>query len=811
MSDEVAALVAARLASSELDPFARAVVSAAFVGGDRLDEVLAGGDAADGADQPSAADAAGTPEGGVWLTGVSVEGFRGVAATLAITLPACPGLVLVVGRNGSGKSSLAEGAELAVVGSSDRSSSAVWRGGVVNLHHNGARAVSVSVSLDGGEDVSVGLDLTESGLDGATPWARRSGGDPFDLTGTGWAEAAVRYRPVLTYSELAALSTAEKQSALYDPLNLILGLQALTDADALLRAAFTRLDQARRGAGTERQTLVRDLGTVDGDERADRLKEALSPSKVDTVALRALLLEAAASPPPSAGAAAGWSGLTVPTEAAVTGASDALSDRLVARAEVASDATARALRLADLLDAAVAHRETPEDLCPVCGQGRLDEDWLVGARAEADRQRTLATDAAAAEQAVAAARTAAVRLVTMAPPELGRPPVGAADPAAASVAWDAWAALGKPDVTEQVLVDRLVPAAAALRTEVDALVAAARQVLEDQDRVWRPLAERATAVLSRLDHAADCAAPLAAVKAARAWLKTTSDAIRNDRLRPFAEQATAIWGELAQESNVTLSGVTLASQNTRRTVQLELDVDGVPGDRAVLSQGELAALGLALFLPRSVTAESPFRFVVVDDPVQSLDPSKVDGLARVLHGLAADRQVVVFTHDLRLLRSLKHLALPFTGYRLDRGERSVVTAELIVDPVLQHLADADALAKEGDLPADLLAVAVAGYCRDAIEDAALELARHRLFGDGRTVEDVEEEIEAANDTRARLALALVGKRRPSQGRLDKELARLTTPEVVRRCVDGVHVPDGTDLPGLLAATRSFVDALRATA
>lgn len=811
MSDEVAALVRTRLAGSELVPFARAVVSAAFVGGNRLDEVLAAdGDAAD-QPVPAAADAAPSPEGGVWLTGVNVEGFRGVAATLAITLPAGPGLVLVVGRNGSGKSSLAEGAELAVVGSSDRSSSAVWRGGVVNLHHEGTRAVSVSVSLDGGEDVSVGLRLTDNGLDGATPWARRTGGEPFDLTRTGWAAAAVRYRPVLTHNELAALSTAEKPSALYDPLNLILGLQALTDADALLRAAGVRLDQARKAAEVDRKALVGRLAALGTDERVDRLKEALERTDVGTDGLRALLLAAAAAPPPATGAAAAWSGLTAPDGAAVDEAAGALGAALAARAAVASDVSTRALRLADLLDAAVAHRGTPSDLCPVCGQGRLDEDWLARATDEAARQRALATKASAADEAVVGARAAAARLVTMTPRELAQPAVGAAEPAAARAAWDAWAALLRPGVTEHDLVERLVPAAVALRTEVDALAGDARQVLDDQDREWRPVAESATALLGRLEQAAGDAGPLLAVKPARAWLKAASDAIRNDRLRPFAEQATAIWGELSQESNVRLSGVTLTSQNTRRTVDLALDVDGVPGERAVLSQGELAALGLALFLPRSVTDESPFRFVVIDDPVQSLDPSKVDGLARVLHGLAADRQVVVFTHDLRLLRSLKHLGLPFTGYRLDRGERSVVTAELIVDPVLQHLADADALAKETDLPADLLAVAVAGYCRDAIEDAALEVARRRLLGDGRTVEDVEKEIEAANDTRTRLALALVGKRRLPKGRLDKELAPLTTPEVVRRCIDGVHVPDGSDLPGLLAATRSFVGALRATA
>ena len=64
-----------------------------------------------------------------------------------------------------------------------------------------------------------------------------------------------------------------------------------------------------------------------------------------------------------------------------------------------------------------------------------------------------------------------------------------------------------------------------------------------------------------------------------------------------------------------------------------------------MSQGELHALALALFLPRASLNESPFRFVVLDDPVQAMDPAKVDGLVALLSEIAETRQVVVFAHD----------------------------------------------------------------------------------------------------------------------------------------------------------------------
>src|SRR4051812_33033921 len=66
---------------------------------------------------PSADDAAAPP---VWLRSVTVEGFRGIGAPATVTLEPAPGLTGVVGRNGSGKSSFAEGLELLMTGALKR-------------------------------------------------------------------------------------------------------------------------------------------------------------------------------------------------------------------------------------------------------------------------------------------------------------------------------------------------------------------------------------------------------------------------------------------------------------------------------------------------------------------------------------------------------------------------------------------------------------------------------------------------------------------------------------------------------------------
>ena len=127
---------------------------------------------------------------------------------------------------------------------------------------------------------------------------------------------------------------------------------------------------------------------------------------------------------------------------------------------------------------------------------------------------------------------------------------------------------------------------------------------------------------------------LAEVKQALTWLKADGQEIRNARLEPFAQLSAQIWDMLRQESNVELGPIRLEGSATRRRLSLDATVDGVACTAlGVMSQGELHALGLALFLPRATSPDSPFRFLLIDDPVQSMDPAKVDGLARVLSRL----------------------------------------------------------------------------------------------------------------------------------------------------------------------------------
>jgi hypothetical protein len=88
------------------------LVLAAAGGDEALDAALGGGTGrppdprrtdrrAPGAVAPSRPD-------GMFLRSIRVSGFRGIGARATLTLPPGPGLTVVTGRNGSGKSSFAE-------------------------------------------------------------------------------------------------------------------------------------------------------------------------------------------------------------------------------------------------------------------------------------------------------------------------------------------------------------------------------------------------------------------------------------------------------------------------------------------------------------------------------------------------------------------------------------------------------------------------------------------------------------------------------------------------------------------------------
>jgi hypothetical protein len=201
----------------------------------------------------------------------------------------------------------------------------------------------------------------------------------------------------------------------------------------------------------------------------------------------------------------------------------------------------------------------------------------------------------------------------------------------------------------------------------------AAEELEQRDKVWQELAADALAWVSEARVVAAEAERLSALRLAEAWLKGVAGELRNERFAPVAERAIANWRELRQGSSVDLREITLRRIGRQGRADFGVSADGEPANAlGVMSQGELLALSLSVFLPRVALEESPFRFAVIDDPVQAMDAATVEGLARVLGSTAATRQLVVFTHDDRLPDAIDRLAIDATVVRVDRRARSSV-------------------------------------------------------------------------------------------------------------------------------------------
>src|SRR5215831_17457762 len=150
--DSVETLILERLAGSGLPSAVTDLVVAALLGDDDLAAALSPGRPAQSV-KLRAVQGTGHQPVGAYVKAITVEGFRGIGPETTLRFQPGPGLTLVAGRNGSGKSSFAEAAELALTGDDKRWSmpgrGAVWRTGWHNLHTPGGSRIAVALATDG--------------------------------------------------------------------------------------------------------------------------------------------------------------------------------------------------------------------------------------------------------------------------------------------------------------------------------------------------------------------------------------------------------------------------------------------------------------------------------------------------------------------------------------------------------------------------------------------------------------------------------------------------------------------------------------
>nr|WP_218909368.1 AAA family ATPase [Nocardiopsis sinuspersici] len=653
------------LARSGLPREIRSWVAAALWGDDALEARLKGEQVPE--PEPEPADTSRIRR--AYLTGIRVQGFRGIGRPAELTFGAGPGLTVIVGRNGSGKSSFAEAAEAALTGRNPRwdAMPTGWRDGWRNLHYDERTEASVDIHIAGDPgSTRISRRWTGESVRSARGEVVHPGGEVSSLRTLEWGENLVRYRPFLSYDELGR-TVSGRSAELYDTLTSLLGLSSLAEAERRLAKVCDGLVRRRDRPSRELRHLL-DRLRESSDPRADQAVRLLTSSYFDMDALRRLAADDGPSDPDLHMVMRRLRRLSVPERTVMADVVNELRGASMELAMAAGSKGDRAHGVVRLLEQALEHHQRhPTDTeCPTCS-APLGADWTRRANAQLRALRPQAAVVAAAYDRAEAARDQARFLMSPAPgwlppeSELGQ-------------VWALWESgaditdLGELAEHIEVVGRKLRAAAVSARRD-------ASERLEDPTGGWAELAGQLSGWLDDAQDAISARDTLNAAEAALNWLSEQARVLRAERLGPVATQAEQVWYRLRQERHIDLQGMRLTGRGVRRRVEVDVSVDGVEDQTSapgLLSQGEFQALALSICLPRTLVEGNPFGFLVLDDPVQAMDTETVEGLSSVLAEVGRHRQLIVFTHDTRLSDALRRLGLPADIRTINRDAMSNV-------------------------------------------------------------------------------------------------------------------------------------------
>jgi energy-coupling factor transporter ATP-binding protein EcfA2 len=734
----------------------RATSDASRAGWDRLLEIaraLSGG-------RETAGDLV---SGRTWsLLRVTIDGYQGVGAPLTVDLDPTPGVTVLIGRNGSGKSSIADAIETALHGE-PRAPSSTGRGGKAPLwerEHCGRDAAEAHVEvtlLAGQETLTLDVRIAPDGtVAGRT--ARHTAADgstiEVDLNTTPWRSALAGHRPVFGYAAVERqVQLAQNLQEFLEPLLAFGG--CFEELKAGVDAAGSSSAQALNRWTRARSTAEQLTDQVDREHADASPSEIVWPNPSDDPEAwltAAGLTETGAATPVIT--AAHYNRL----HTAATQAAAALDDLETAEAVPATDPiTGRLTASLTDLHRAAGHLDAPGEICPVCRQ--TSPDWAATlakavdtASATANHNRAFATRLGALQAAIDADFAPIEQIVA----QDGCP----AEPREAS---------GAVVAVVTALRDRLgedgrrptLEVRAALRAAHDGLTSVGWRTTvtslaahTDRQRQWRRARRAAVEPFVNLwREVRDDAVAAASWKSASDCVRTLQNDLRAERTRNLRTLTDTSVRALLDDVGLHITGLTV--QGTKADVQV-VDANGEPVRLALLSAGQRNALLLAPLL--AVAHGGPFGFLVLDDPVHAFDQIRVDRLAQLIHSLAANRRVVVLTHDERLrehllVRSPHHTARSVHRDHLTgvvREEPSPPMWEVLLDDAAAALARAPKAGPTTTPPT----VLIRGLSRMALDDAL----RHFVLQEAvRVPRDPNADLavlDQAGTTKDRIAAAL---------------------------------------------------------
>jgi len=145
--------------------------------------------------------------------------------------------------------------------------------------------------------------------------------------------------------------------------------------------------------------------------------------------------------------------------------------------------------------------------------------------------------------------------------------------------------------------------------------------------------------------------------------KKTKDIIDNKLTKDVLK-----WYDLIKtegDPDVHFSGFELAGTSSRQQININAQSYGKSLVSAVssLSESKLNALGLSVKLANNVSTSTPFNFLVVDDPVQSLDDDHSTKFTEIIRSIIEDhqKQIILLSHSQEWLKQIKTGNLSING------------------------------------------------------------------------------------------------------------------------------------------------------
>lgn len=680
----------------------------------------------------------------VWrLEQVTIQDYRGISNESPLTLgfDPSPGITVLHGLNGAGKSSVSDAIELGLAGAVASSSNgtagkaALWE--PVHLSR-GSSSARVEVVLAAGSERLI-LETT-LGAAGAVASHSASletinGRKAVEL-GAAWHQALASHQPVFAYAALERRVQLSKDLAKYFEGLLALGGSFTAIQDTIAERGRTSQEALVRWKKAQDEAM-RNLERIDGEWLKDTSLSPLpavpEPSldeECDTWLSDAGLLES------------GLKADSLPsgTKKRLQDAATRVQESIV-RLEKAEALSEQVLSgILDQLYNEARLREIEDPECPVCAAP--DTKWLTKLALTVERNRDMKAFRTEVETDTKHLATVSDELLT------------------ATLRISALASIDDPIRKEGTNGKRLLDRFNEVR---DSAVATQHIALEATAKLSTWLGAKEAGNL--IDEA------VARTNAAKQWRIARSRAVedfvsvwkqegisaaeatlwtgtssRLEELRKLlrAKRSVSLEGkagsrvkDLLADAELELKGISVLS--TKASMEL-VDQNGNPVELGMLSAGQRNAVLLAPLLA-SIDA-GPFGFVVLDDPVHAFDELRVDRLADSLAKIAETRRVVVLTHDDRLKENLAARSMEcdtrLVGRSASTGSVQITKSSHFWDQLLSDASKIYQLAvTETGSPKDVT-TSVRGLCRIGIDNALRSFVlRNAVLHSRDTVDDLE--------------------------------------------------------------------------